>query len=79
MLSKKKQAHYMRNYRESGRPVYVVLKDKKAIEALDHLIMRHGSQRAAIEAALLLLEKQAQGELMEYRNRQLEKSTGARF
>lgn len=46
-------ADRQRDYRESGRALATVIKDPVAIDALDRLTAAHGTQRAAVESALI--------------------------
>lgn len=53
-------AQRQRDYRSRGKPLSLTLRDPEAIRALDKLAKIHGSQRAAIEAALIAANRSGQ-------------------
>lgn len=52
-IEPKTGAERQKSYRDSGRQLATVIRDPKAINALDRLTAAHGSQRAAVEFALI--------------------------
>lgn len=52
-MSAKTGAERQAAFRAAGRPLSVTLRDPKAIKALDKLTAKHGTVRAAVEAALV--------------------------